>query len=119
MNYNLVKLTLDDNIDELVSDFLIDKDVECFVRENKPLSSEAYKKLHAIDKMCRQTKLYELAKEQGTIPMHWYKTSARKMMEDMLYRIGVEEINTVAVCIRVAFPFFKEKYDKEYKVQQS
>ena len=106
MNYNLVKLTLDDNIDELVSDFLIDKDVECFVRENKPLSSEAYKKLYAIDKMCRQ-------------PMHWYKTSARKMMEDMLYRIGVEEINTVAVCIRVAFPFFKEKYDKEYKVQQS
>lgn len=119
MNYNLVKLTLDDNIDELVSDFLIDKDVECFVRENKPLSSEAYKKLHVIDRMCRQTKLYELAKEQGTIPMHWYKTSARKMMEDMLFRIGVEEINTVAVCIRVAFPFFKEKYDKEYKVQQS
>lgn len=118
MNNSLVELTLNDNIDELVSDFLIDEDVECFVRENRPLTEAAYKKLVTIDKQCRETKLYELAKENGSVPEHWYKTSSRKMMEDMLFRIGVEDINTVAVCIRVAFPFFKEKYDKEYKVQQ-
>ena len=118
MNNSLVELTLDDGIDESVAEFLIDKDVECFVRENRPLTDAAYKKLIAIDKLCRNTKLYELAKEDGSIPKHWYKTSSRKMMEDMLFRIGVEDINTVAVCIRVAFPFFKEKYDKEYKVQQ-
>lgn len=115
MNNSLVELTLDDGIDESVAEFLINKDVECFVRENRPLTDAAYKKLIAIDKLCRNTKLYELAKEDGSIPTHWYKTSARKMMEDMLFRIGVDEINTVAVTIRVAFPFFKEKYDKEYK----
>lgn len=115
MNKSLVELTLDDGIDDSVAEFLIDKDVECFVRENRPLTDAAYKKLIAIDKLCRNTKLYELAKEDGSIPTHWYKTSARKMMEDMLFRIGIDEINTVAVTIRVAFPFFKEKYDKEYK----
>ena len=118
MNYNLVKLTLDDNVDELVSDFLIDEDVECFVRENSPLTEAAYKKLVTIDKQCRETKLYELAKEDGRIPTHWYRTSARKLMEDMLFRIGVEEIDTVAVVIRTTIPFFKEKYDKEYRGQQ-
>ena len=39
-------------------------------------------------------------------------------MEDMLFRIGVEEIDTVAVVIRTTIPFFKEKYDKEYRGQQ-
>ena len=115
---SLVELTLDDNIDESVAEFLIDKDVECFVRENRPLTDAAYKKLIAIDKLCRETKLYELAKEDGSIPKHWYKTSARKLMEDMLFRIGVEEIDTVAVVIRTTIPFFKEKYDKEYRGQQ-
>ena len=38
--------------------------------------------------------------------------------EDMLFRIGVEEIDTVAVVIRTTIPFFKEKYDKEYRGQQ-
>ena len=115
---NLVSLTLDDEIDEKVADFLIDKDVECFVRENRPLTDAAYKKLVAIDKLCRETKLYELAKEDGSIPTHWFKTSARKLMEDMLFRIGVEDIDTVAVVIRTTIPFFKEKYDKEYRGQQ-
>ena len=41
MNNSLVELTLNDNIDELVSDFLIDADVECFVRENRPLTEAA------------------------------------------------------------------------------
>lgn len=42
---NLVQLTLDDNIDDMVADFLIEKDVECFIRENKPLTSTTYKQL--------------------------------------------------------------------------
>ena len=115
MNNNLVELTLEDNIEEKAADFLIDKDVECFVRENKPLTQQAYKQLKNIANLCRETELYNQTKQMKTIPDTWYKLSARKFLEDMLYRISVDDIDTVAVVLRVAFPFFQDKYDKEYK----
>lgn len=116
---NLVQLTLDDNIDDIVADFLIERDVECFIRENKPLTATTYKQLSNIAAKCRKTIIYELAKNQNEFPQKWYTTSSRKFLEDILYRISVESIDEVAVTLRIAFPFFKDKYDKEYRVHQN
>lgn len=70
-------------------------------------------------KKCRKTIICELAKNQNEFPQKWYTTSSRKFLEDILYRISVESIDEVAVTLRIAFPFFKDKYDKEYRVHQN
>ena len=115
MSNDLIKLTFDDNIDEIVADFLIDRDVECFIRECRPLTRQAYKQLKHIANLCRETELYKEAVRQDSMPDKWFKMNSRKFLEDILYRISVEDVNSVSVILRIGFPFFYDKYNKEYK----
>lgn len=120
MNYEfLFNLTLDDGIDDKAADFFIEREVECYIRENKPLSERVYSMLDDLVDECKQSEVYKIGYDlldSEFISKDMLETmSARQFLQHILFVINTDNLDKVTVGIRVMMPIFKEKYDLENK----
>ncbi|MBE5936025.1 MAG: hypothetical protein E7262_09580 [Lachnospiraceae bacterium] len=120
MNYEfLFNLTLDDGIDDKAADFFIEREVECYIRENKPLSERVYSMLDDLVDECKQSEVYKIgydSLDSELISKDMLETmSARQFLQHILFVINTDNLDKVTVGIRVMMPIFKEKYDLENK----